>query len=156
MCFPGGSSPATETSFWDDGAHGGSALRTLTSDTGYKDKLLLERGYWTKSIRVPKSSRCCREWSVWLEAAFPESSQGWKACHAGSNAQNGNCIKKYNNKVWNSSLNNEQMNWSKLNTAHPALKIPASASKYIQSDFRECQNNWGQKEPLEAIQLTPH
>lgn len=48
------------------------------------------------------------------------------------------------------------MNLSKLNTAHPALKIPASASKYIQSDFRECQNNWGQKEPLEAIQLTPH
>lgn len=60
----GAPAPATETSFWGDGAHGGSALRTLTSDTGYKDKLLLGRGYWTKSIRVPKSSRCCREWSV--------------------------------------------------------------------------------------------
>lgn len=65
-------------------------------------------------------------------------------------------IKKCNNKVWNSSLNNEQMNLSKLNTAYPALKRSASASKYIQSDFRECQNNRGQKESLEAIQLTPH
>lgn len=148
--------PATETSFWGDRAQGGFGLCTLTSDMGYKDKLLLGRGYRTKSIRVPKSNGCCREWSMWLEAAFPESSQGWKACHAESNAQNGNCIKKCNNKVWNSSLNNEQMNLSKLNTAYPALKRSASASKYIQSDFRECQNNRGQKESLEAIQLTPH
>lgn len=45
--------------------------------------------------------------------------------------------------MWNSSLNKEQTNLSKLNLAHPTVKIPASARKCTQSDFRECQDNWG-------------
>lgn len=83
---------------------------------------------------------------------FPRKfSRRQKACHAISNAQNGNCIKEYNNEVWNSSLNNEQMDLSKLNIAHAALKRAPSASKYTQSNFTERQNNWGRKGPLEAV-----
>lgn len=50
-------------------------------------------------------------------------------------------------KVWNSSLNIKQMNLSKLNTAHSALKIAVFTNKYTLI----LQNTRIIEGPLEAI-----
>lgn len=86
------------------------------------------RGYWTEAVRVLKSSGVAERGLCDLRKLSQKVLKDGKLVMLAAMLNVETAIGSITI-VWNSSLNKEQTNLSKLNIAHPTVKMPASASK---------------------------